>query len=136
MVTGTIPEHDREPIVDAGLTAAGVSASRAGFAALTDEIVTVESAWNAGATANAGRAVTQRGLAQLSPWAFEGYLPRELPADITDPVASIAAMWRFISAAFAVNLDTGDGLAEFNARWRERRRLWDLPEFTAALNGR
>lgn len=144
-----IPRNERNNLARAGLQAAGVAGPHIeAFIAVTDEIVTTESAWNPRAIAadhnpswkgpttlffgdDATRVlsdghpyVTPRGLAQLTPWIFQRYHAAETSTDICDPVASIAALWRFIADQFAVNLTTGRGLTEFRELWYDHRPDW------------
>ena len=146
-MVGTPPEV-RPSLIQSGLIAAGVPAERVElFAALTDEIITTESGWHADARALAkdssyrGPAAlfgqgsgcvmpdglsytTPRGLAQLTPWIFEQYHAAGTANDIYDPVASIAALWRFIADRFAVDLTTGSGIGEFREMWFDHRTDW------------
>lgn len=65
-----------------------------------------------------------RGLAQLTPWMFERYRAAGTSTDIYDPVASIAALWRFIADHFTVDLLTGAGVVEFREKWFDHRLDW------------
>ena len=148
-----IPRNERNNLARAGLRAAGVSEPHIeSFLAVTDEIVTTESAWNPHAIAadrhrhaswkgpttlfglfggGATRVLTDgypyttpRGLAQLTPWIFQRYHAAETSTDIRDPIASIAALWRFIADQFSVDLTTGRGLTEFRELWYDHRPDW------------
>ncbi|MEB3023016.1 MULTISPECIES: hypothetical protein [Mycolicibacter] len=154
----TIHPDERPALIRAGLIAAGVPAERVEiFAAVTDEIITTESGWDPEAVALAldssfrgpaalfgpdptrvmedGRNyATPRGLAQLSLWVFEQYHATGTAAEIYDPVASIAALWRFIASHFDVDLATGSGIVEFRQKWYSHRSDWwwltDLSAFS------
>ncbi|MDO3331327.1 hypothetical protein [Mycobacteroides abscessus] len=143
-----VPRTDRPRIIEAGLVAAGVPASRVAlFADITDEIIMTESRWHLDAHAAAGSSLfrgpaalfgkdverilpdgytyaTPRGVAQLTPRIFELYRAAGMSGDIYDPTASIAALWRFISDQFAVDLHTGTGVADFHERWYDHRQDW------------
>lgn len=143
-----IPSEARPRLIRSGLMAAGVADDHVElFAALTDDIITVESGWHPDAHAHAGDSSfrgpaelfgeddsrvmpdglnykTPRGLAQLTLWMFEKYRAAGTADDIYDPVASIAALWRFIADRFNVNLRTGSGLAEFWEKWLDHRPDW------------
>lgn len=143
-----IPTAERPAVIEAGLIAAGVPAERLqAFAALTDELVMTESGWDPQACALAsdssfrgpaalfgtdttrvlpdGRSyATPRGLAQLTPAMFEQYRAAGASEDIYDPVASIAALWRFIADRFAVDLHSGQGVPEFRQQWFDHRHDW------------
>lgn len=144
---------DRAGLIEAGLLSAGVPQGRVElFAGVTDEIITTESGWHADARAAAGSSLfkgpavlfgedtervlpdgrtyaTPRGLAQLTPRMFELYRAAGTSADIYDPAAAVAALWRFISDHFAVDLITGVGVAEFREKWYDHRSdLWWLTE--------
>lgn len=139
---------DRPGIIEAGLVAAGVPQSRVElFAGITDEIIRIESGWHRDARADAGSSLfrgpatlfgdapervlpdgytyaTPRGVAQLTPRIFEQYKAAGTSGDIYDPVASIAALWRFIAEKFAVDLLTGAGAPEFREKWYDHRPDW------------
>lgn len=135
-------EHtcDHQAVSEQGLEAAGVPAPiRAAFASATDAIVHSESAWNRNALAAWGPRPgplladdapdsAQRGLGQLSMRLFTQYHATGTSTNIYDPVASIAALWRFIADHRRVDLATGAGLDEFCAFWRSHRSTWwDAP---------
>lgn len=143
-----IQREDRTAVIRAGLMAAGVPAERVElFSPLTDDIIVTESGWDPDAVALAidssfrgpaalfgtdrSRAMadghsyaTPRGVAQLTPWIFEHYQADGTTPDIYDPVASIAALWRFIADHFDVDLQTGAGAAEFREKWFDHRPDW------------
>lgn len=132
------PEHtcDHKAVTDQGLTAAGVPAQvRERFASATDAIVHSESAWNRNALTAWGQhpgplladdapESAQRGLSQLSMRLFMQHHVTGTSTNIYDPVASIAALWRFIAAEHAVDLSTGAGLDAFCEFWRTHRTTW------------
>lgn len=132
-MTTTIEPAMRSTIIRAGLSAAGVPAElHEKFEAPTADIALIESGWNAAARAIAitGRGPEKffggvpSGLTQLTPLLFERYRAEGTSTDIFDPVASIAALWRFIADNFAVDLSTGTGVEEFHAVWRAHRQDW------------
>lgn len=125
-----IPVAERRDVITAGLHAAGVGPGRFhAFTDLTAEIVAVESAWNPRATTAIGETVMQRGLAQLSQWIFDRYRPGSVSYNANDPVASIAALWRFIADRFNVDLASGSGLDEFASFWRDHQTNWGSAPF-------
>lgn len=143
-----IPAAERPTVIQAGLIAAGVPAEHVQtLAPLTDELIMTESGWNPQACALAhdssyrgpaalfgddpakvmpdGRSyATPRGLAQLTTAMFEQYRAAGTSEDIYDPVASIAALWRFIADRFAVDLHSGEGVSEFRQQWFDHRPDW------------
>ncbi|MFV8142298.1 hypothetical protein ACNQR7_32545 [Mycolicibacterium senegalense] len=141
-----IPPAERDATSRAGLIAAGVADDRIeAFSTITDQIIARESAWNRDACAidsswrgprklfghdNAGIMsdgrpyASARGLAQLTPWIFDQYRPEGTSTDIYDPIASIAALWRFIADQFNVDLTTGRGLSEFHEFWLAHQTDW------------
>ncbi|BEL41983.1 lysozyme family protein [Mycobacteroides abscessus] len=137
-----VPEVvDRAAVVRAGIGAAGISAALVDeFVELTGEIVQCESAWRPntvavdfehyplGRVADGADYSAPRGLTGMQPRLFQEYRPAGSSTNIYDPVASIAALWRFASANFGVDLTTGSGLAEFGRFWRAHRGTWwNLP---------
>lgn len=102
------------------------------FAEATDQIVQYESAWDPDAAMKAaadGQRLrllgdghpedAERSLMQLSPRDFADFHVTGTSNNIYDPVASIAAGWRYLSHWYAVNLQTGHGLTEFIDRLRQ-----------------
>ncbi|MDO8944553.1 MAG: transglycosylase SLT domain-containing protein [Desulfobacterales bacterium] len=112
---------DRVGVVRAALAAAGVPAPlMPEFAQAAEVIVCKESAWepNAVTPFGGGKVMAdgapfnaQRGLTQLTPWAFAHHHALGSSARIYDPAANIAAAWRLVGATGAVDLQTGRGLA-------------------------
>lgn len=128
---------DRTGVARDGISAAGVPIELVDeFVELTGEIVQCESGWqpNAvavdfdhyplGAAADGADYAAPRGLTGMQPRLFQQYRAAGTSTNIYDPVASIAALWRFVAAHFGVDLATGDGLPEFRRFWRAHRRSW------------
>ncbi|SLC72440.1 hypothetical protein [Mycobacteroides abscessus] len=132
---------DRDGVTRAGISAAGVPQPMVDlFVGLTDQIVQCESAWQPNAIAVDFERYTHgvapdgvdyaapRGLTGMQPRQFQKHRPTGSSANIYDPVASIAALWRFVAAEFGVDLTTGTGLPEFRRLWRtHRRNWWNMP---------
>ncbi len=129
-------ELDRSTVIRNALSAVGVGATTmSDFAAATDVIVAKESAWNPNAVTPAGSSdyrpmadgapfPSQRGLTQLTPWAFVEHHVTGTSHRIYDPVANVAAAWHLIAAVWNVDLRTGRGLAEFVAGVRAQPGHW------------
>ncbi|TXI62928.1 hypothetical protein [Mycolicibacterium mageritense] len=125
---------DKPGVVYSALSAGGIAATAIqAFTEATELIVGKESVWqtNAVAVLSDGRAMAdgaplpaQRGLTQLSPWAFAQYHVAGTSVCIYDPVANIAAAWRLVSAVYGVDLRTGHGLDEFVAKIRAQPGTW------------
>lgn len=122
-----VPVAERSSIIRAGLLAAGIPEAVAErFVSPSNDIVHFESAWNAAActTHSAFVGGPPSGLAQLTPKLFAAHHVEGTANDVLDPVASLAALWRFIAAHFAVNLTTGAGVEEFHEFWSDHRLDW------------
>lgn len=115
--------------ITAGLTAAGVNPDLTdAFSIATRTIIGGESGGNDNAVnrrdANARGLVlldgapagSSRGLMQTVPGTFAVFHAANTSNSIYDPVANIAAAWRYINARYKVNLETGAGLDGFMAR--------------------
>lgn len=126
---------DRAGVTGSALLAAGVgTAALHDFADATDLVVAKESMWNPNAIAILNDEATvmadgapypaQRGLTQLTPWAFAEYHVAGTSSRIYDPVANIAAAWQLIADVWDVNLHTGQGLPNFVASIRALPGRW------------
>ncbi|WP_157680251.1 transglycosylase SLT domain-containing protein [Mycobacterium dioxanotrophicus] len=113
----------------AGLNAAGVAPElTARFTAATRTIIGGESGGSTNAVnrwdSNAWGATqpdgaphnSSRGPMQTIPGTFAAYHAPGTSTAIYDPVANIAAAWRYIRVQYGVNLATGSGLDAFMAR--------------------
>ncbi len=120
---------DRDVVTRQGLAFAGVpDAVMPQFSAATFDIVGAESDWRP-SSANLTRPHREpllsdriprhgeRGLMQLNPEQFAEFHVEGTSTNIYDPVASIAAGWRFLAHWYPVDLRTGFGLDEFMARY-------------------
>lgn len=115
--------------IHAGLLAAGVNPQMLStFTSATRTIIGGESggstnavnrwdsnAWGA-AQADGAPHNSSRGVMQTIPGTFAAYHAPGTSASIYDPVANIAAAWRYINARYGVDLQTGAGLDSFMAR--------------------
>ncbi|MFA5709947.1 transglycosylase SLT domain-containing protein [Mycolicibacterium sp.] len=115
--------------IAAGLSAAGVGPTVAGmFTSATRTIIGGESGGSTNAVnrwdSNAWGAMqsdgaphnSSRGLMQTIPGTFAAHHAPGTSASIYDPVANIAAAWRYINHRYKVDLTTGAGLDSFMAR--------------------
>ena len=113
----------------AGLNAAGVASELTPrFTAATRTIIGGESGGSTNAVnrwdSNAWGAIqldgaphnSSRGPMQTVPGTFAAHHAAGTSTAIYDPVANIAAAWRYIRAEYGVNLSTGAGLDTFMAR--------------------
>lgn len=125
---------DKPSVIHEALTVAGVAPTVIHqFTEATDLIVEKESIWDPNAVAAFGHErvmadgqpyPAQRGLTQLTPWAFAEYHVAGASNGIYDPVANISAAWRLVGAACGVDLHTGQGLDEFVAKIRAQPGTW------------
>ncbi len=125
---------DRAEVICSALGAVGVAeSSMREFAEATEVIVHKESAWKPDAVVALGEGKTmddgapyaaQRGLTQLTPWAFAEHHVPGTSVCIYDPVANIAAAWRLVGVTHGVDLETGRGLAEFMADVHANPGAW------------
>lgn len=115
--------------ITAGLAQAGVNPGLTDmFARATRTIIGGESGgstnavnrWDSNAHGNrlidGAPAGSSRGLMQTVPDTFAAFHAPGTSTAIYDPVANIAAAWRYVSARYGVNLDSGTGLGAFMSR--------------------
>ncbi|BBX82253.1 transglycosylase SLT domain-containing protein [Mycolicibacterium aubagnense] len=121
--------HVTDDDITAGLAQAGVNPRLTDlFARATQTIIGGESGGSTNAVnrwdsnARGGRRIdgapvgSSRGLMQTVPDTFAAFHAPGTSTAIYDPVANIAAAWRYVSARYGVNLDSGMGLGAFMSR--------------------